>query len=65
MVPSTSTRQTVRHWGDLLDCPFCSAEVTDPGAGFVDHLAESHSCADAFDDWREAVAGDIGGEWGG
>lgn len=46
-------------------CPFCGVELADSGAGFVDHVAASPVCEERFEAWREAVADDIGGEWGG
>lgn len=46
-------------------CPFCGTALADGGAGFVDHLAEADACAARFEAWREQVADDIGGEWGG
>ena len=39
--------------------------LTDPGAGFIDHLDESESCRERFADWREHIADDIGSEWSG
>lgn len=52
-------------WTGTTDCPFCGADLPDPGVGFVDHLDESAQCERGFDEWREQVAGDIGGEWTG
>jgi hypothetical protein len=52
-------------WSDPDHCPFCGAALDDPGAGFVDHLDASPACAERFAAWREAAAGDVGGEWGG
>jgi hypothetical protein len=52
-------------WDDPSTCPFCGAALSDPGAGFVDHLDESAACTTEFETWREHVAGDIGGEWTG
>lgn len=50
-------------WTDPNVCPFCDAELADPGAGFIDHIEGSDECERGFDDWRENVAGDIGGGW--
>jgi hypothetical protein len=44
-------------------CPFCRAELADPGAGFVAHLDQRPACDDEFERWRQGVAGDMGGEW--
>jgi hypothetical protein len=52
-------------WDDPDACPFCGAHLVDGGAGFVDHIAESEPCRLGFEQWRENVAGDVGGEWGG
>ena len=46
-------------------CPFCRAELADPGAGFVKHLDQSSACDAEFEQWRETVADDVGGEWSG
>lgn len=46
-------------------CPFCGTELVDGGAGFIDHVGRSPECRDRFAVWRERVAKDIGGEWGG
>ena len=52
-------------WTDPTTCPFCSSELDDPGAGFIDHIDGNPDCAAGFDTWRTNVAGDMGGEWGG
>lgn len=52
-------------WDDPERCPFCLAELEDAGAGFISHLEESPVCSDGFDRWRDAVAGDMRGEWSG
>lgn len=52
-------------WSDPYTCPFCDATLSDPGAGFVDHLARSGPCERGYERWRERVAGDIVGEWTG
>ncbi|WP_121822951.1 DUF7501 family protein [Halostella salina] len=52
-------------WSDPDRCPFCGGALSDPGAGFVDHIEESPDCAERFDQWRDAIAGDVGSEWGG
>jgi hypothetical protein len=53
------------NWDDPDFCPFCGAALTNGGAGFVDHIDEFETCKQRFEDWRENIAGDIGGEWGG
>lgn len=50
-------------WSDTDTCPFCDAELPDPGAGFIDHLDDSEACESGFDDWRTNVADDIRGGW--
>ncbi|MCL9813548.1 DUF7501 family protein [Natranaeroarchaeum aerophilus] len=52
-------------WTDPSTCPFCDAELADPGAGFVDHIHTSTECKSEFDTWRSNIAGDMGGEWSG
>ena len=52
-------------WDHPDYCPFCGAALTDGGAGFVDHVAESPACAERFEAWRENVADDVAGDWGG
>ncbi|WP_254769193.1 DUF7501 family protein [Salinilacihabitans rarus] len=56
---------TTTNWSDPGTCPFCGGDLADPGAGFVDHLAESADCESSFGVWRENVAGDLAGEWSG
>ncbi|WP_336036971.1 DUF7501 family protein [Halobacterium yunchengense] len=53
------------EWDDPDFCPFCGAKLTDGGAGFVDHLEDAPECARRFEQWREQVVDDVGGEWGG
>jgi hypothetical protein len=52
-------------WDDPERCPFCGAALADPGAGFITHIEESEPCKLGFEQWRENVVGDVGGEWGG
>ncbi|NHN49887.1 hypothetical protein G9464_20165 [Halostella sp. JP-L12] len=52
-------------WSDPNTCPFCDGELSDPGAGFIDHLETSDACETSFDLWRDRVTSDIGGEWSG
>ncbi len=56
---------TATNWSDPRTCPFCGDELADPGAGFVDHLGSNPDCEEGFDVWRDNVAGDVRGEWGG
>ncbi|MDG5774892.1 hypothetical protein VB773_15540 [Haloarculaceae archaeon H-GB2-1] len=53
------------EWDTPDFCPFCGTELTDLGAGFVDHLEDAPTCRTRFESWRENVAEDVGGEWGG
>lgn len=53
------------RWEDPERCPFCGAGLVDGGAGFIDHIGASDDCSDAFEDWREGIVDDIGGEWTG
>lgn len=50
-------------WTDNDVCPFCDAELPDPGAGFIDHLDDSEECESGFDDWRTNVVDDVRGGW--
>jgi hypothetical protein len=52
-------------WDNPDFCPFCGTELTDGGAGFMDHIEAADTCKQRFEDWRENIAGDVGGEWGG
>ncbi|WP_135536918.1 MULTISPECIES: hypothetical protein [Halostella] len=52
-------------WSDPNTCPFCDGELSDPGAGFIDHLDASDACETSFDLWKDRVSSDIGGEWSG
>lgn len=54
-----------RRWDDPERCPFCGASLPDGGAGFIDHIAVTPSCAHAFERWRDDVVDDIAGEWSG
>jgi len=53
------------EWNNPDFCPFCGAELVDAGAGFIDHIDENDACKQRFEEWRENIAGDVGGEWGG
>lgn len=53
------------NWDDPDSCPFCGTELADGGAGFVDHIGEDDTCRERFEDWRENIVDDIGGEWSG
>ncbi|RDI70720.1 DUF7501 family protein [Halopelagius longus] len=52
-------------WDDPSVCPFCMAELENPGEGFMTHLQESSVCERGFEEWRSSVTNDIGGEWSG
>jgi hypothetical protein len=62
---SSNVRAARRTWNDPETCPFCGAELSDGGQGFIDHVEASPACMASFDAWREQVAGDVGGEWTG
>jgi len=50
-------------WTGTEECPFCDAELPDPGAGFIDHLDDSDGCEAGFDEWRSNLADDLRGGW--
>lgn len=52
-------------WSDPWTCPFCGSGLTDPGAGFIDHIEEHDDCKSSFEIWRSNLAGDLAGEWSG
>lgn len=56
---------TARNWESPETCPFCGGELTDGGAGFIDHIDDRPGCQNEFRDWRSMVASDMSGEWGG
>jgi hypothetical protein len=56
---------TTETWSDPDRCPFCGAEIASPGAGFVDHVADSPDCETAFGTWRDRIANDVQGCWSG
>lgn len=53
------------NWSDPDTCPFCGGELSDPGAGFVDHIDENDTCETHFENWRTNLADDLAGEWSG
>jgi hypothetical protein len=59
----TAMAHATTTWTDTGVCPFCDAEIADPGAGFIDHVDDSDDCADDFDTWRTRVADDVTGGW--
>jgi hypothetical protein len=64
----TSTDHPPREsdrWANPDLCPFCGETLADGGAGFMDHIDEAPVCKERFDDWKEQISSDIGGEWGG
>lgn len=54
-------------WDNPDYCPFCGVQLADGGAGFIDHIEgdANEACRERFEEWRENVAGDVGGEWSG
>lgn len=54
---------TTETWSDPNQCPFCDAQLTSPGAGFVDHLEQHPDCQSRFDAWRDRITDDICGGW--
>ncbi|WP_327054097.1 DUF7501 family protein [Halomicrococcus gelatinilyticus] len=50
-------------WNDPDHCPFCEAELPNPGAGFVDHIDDHPTCESGFETWRRNVADDMHGGW--
>lgn len=53
------------NWTDTTSCPFCGEHLSDPGAGFIDHVSESPECERGFEAWRTNVGGDMRGGWSG
>ncbi|WP_435361404.1 DUF7501 family protein [Haloarchaeobius sp. DFWS5] len=64
MSRATDTTPTP-SWSNPNVCPFCDAELADPGAGFIDHLSDSEHCDSGFQLWRGNIADDISGGWSG
>lgn len=56
---------TTTTWSDPATCPFCGGALSNPGDGFIDHLADHPDCEAGFDHWRENLSGDLAGEWSG
>lgn len=50
-------------WTGTETCPFCSADLPDPGVGFIDHIEDSADCEHGFEVWRANVADDVRGGW--
>jgi len=65
MSQAETPSKTAQTWDEPGVCPFCMATLEDPGAGFMRHLEESPVCAEGFENWRDAVARDMRGGWGG
>lgn len=61
----SSSTDASSGWDDPDYCPFCGTELTDGGAGFIDHVDAETECGERFETWLEAIRDDIGGEWGG
>lgn len=53
------------NWSDAASCPYCESDLADPGAGFVDHVAESPDCLESYAAWKERVASDVPAGWSG
>ncbi|WP_340101325.1 DUF7501 family protein [Salinibaculum salinum] len=55
------------NWDNPDYCPVCGQPLSDGGAGFVDHSQQeaTDTCQERFETWRENIAGDVNGEWGG
>lgn len=60
-----ATANVPTNWSDPSTCPFCGEALPDPGAGFVDHLADSPDCDAGFTTWKDNVADDVAGGWSG
>lgn len=56
---------TSDNWANPDLCPFCGIRLEDGGAGFMHHIDDAPVCKERFDDWKEQISGDMGGEWGG
>lgn len=56
---------TASNWDDTGTCPFCGGALSDPGAGFIDHIHDHPDCEESFDLWRGNLADDLAGEWSG
>ena len=65
MSKSMALSVIARTWDHPTVCLFCEGNLVDPGAGFIAHPEGTPVCAEGFRQWREAVAGDMGGEWSG
>lgn len=50
---------------DPDQCPFCGAQLSSAGAGFMDHVDESPECNEEFKTWRVRIAQDIQAGWAG
>ncbi|WP_266076406.1 DUF7501 family protein [Haladaptatus caseinilyticus] len=63
---SSQTQRTRRtSWTNPERCPFCDAHLNDGGWGFIAHIRANPRCETEYDAWRERIASDMGGEWGG
>ncbi|UWG50030.1 Uncharacterized protein AArcCO_0709 [Halalkaliarchaeum sp. AArc-CO] len=65
MSTKTTPPPPAPDWVAPSQCPFCEAALADPGAGFMEHLRENPTCERGFEQWRNNVADDMRGEWGG
>jgi len=52
-------------WENPEACPFCGEQLADCDVGFVDHADADSDCNARLEEWRENVAGDVGGGWTG
>lgn len=63
---STDGRRRRAHvWDDPNRCPFCGEAIANGGPAFIEHVKREPACETDFAEWRDSVADDIGGEWGG
>ncbi|MFC6954500.1 MULTISPECIES: DUF7501 family protein [Halorubellus] len=49
------------NWTTEYNCPFCDDTLEDPGAAFVDHIADNPECKSGHDAWKFHLTDDFGG----